>query len=655
MSITTISLVILLAPLVGALFAYVFGKQLNRDWAHGWAIAGVGVSTVLSFYLLYLLVWKNVPGINENIYTWASVGPLNFYVGFLIDKLTVLMMTVVTFVSLMVHVYTIGYMKDDSGYQRFFTYIAFFTFAMLSLVMANNFLQLFFGWEAVGVASYLLIGFWFERPSAVFANLKAFIVNRVGDFGFILGIAVIYWVFGTLDYSDVFAQIPAVVGSGMTIALTDYWDVSVITLICLFLFVGAMGKSAQIPLHVWLPDSMEGPTPISALIHAATMVTAGVFMIARMSPLYEYSVVALSTILVMGALTALLMGILGVIQTDIKKVIAYSTLSQLGYMMVALGASAYAEGLFHLMTHAFFKALLFLAAGSVIIALHHEQDMRKMGGLRKYMPITYWTTFIGTLAICGIPPFAGFYSKELIIEAVHLSSLPAATFAYWAVLIGVFITALYSFRLFFLVFHTTDRMDEETRSHVHESPAVVWVPLVLLAIPSVIIGALCVETLLFDPHYFGGIITVLPAHDPNIYLAEHFHGVFGSILHAPLTLPFWLAIAGIVTAWLCYERYPEFPAKMQARFSGVYDVLANKYGFDEFNQRYIVGGTRWLGEFLWKKGDEKIIDGVMVNGSAQGIGVLAQLMRYWQSGYVYHYAFVMVVGVLLLLLWLLWF
>lgn len=655
MSITTISLVILLAPLVGAVFAYVFGKQLNRDWAHGWAIAGVGVSTVLSFYLLYLLVWKNVPGINENIYTWASVGPLNFYIGFLIDKLTVLMMTVVTFVSLMVHVYTIGYMKDDSGYQRFFTYIAFFTFAMLSLVMANNFLQLFFGWEAVGVASYLLIGFWFERPSAVFANLKAFIVNRVGDFGFILGIAVIYWVFGTLDYSDVFAQIPAVVGSGMTIALTDYWDVSVITLICLFLFVGAMGKSAQIPLHVWLPDSMEGPTPISALIHAATMVTAGVFMIARMSPLYEYSVVALSTILVVGALTALLMGILGVIQTDIKKVIAYSTLSQLGYMMVALGASAYAEGLFHLMTHAFFKALLFLAAGSVIIALHHEQDMRKMGGLRKYMPITYWTTFIGTLAICGIPPFAGFYSKELIIEAVHLSSLPAATFAYWAILIGVFITALYSFRLFFLVFHTTDRMDEETRSHVHESPAVVWVPLVLLAIPSVIIGALCVETLLFDPHYFGGIITVLPAHDPNIYLAEHFHGVFGSILHAPLTLPFWLAIAGIVTAWLCYERYPEFPAKMQARFSGVYAVLANKYGFDEFNQRYIVGGTRWLGEFLWKKGDEKIIDGVMVNGSAQGIGVLAQLMRYWQSGYVYHYAFVMVVGVLLLLLWLLWF
>lgn len=655
MSITTISLVILLAPLVGAVFAYVFGKQLNRDWAHGWAIAGVGVSTVLSFYLLYLLVWKNVPGINENIYTWASVGPLNFYVGFLIDKLTVLMMTVVTFVSLMVHVYTIGYMKDDSGYQRFFTYIAFFTFAMLSLVMANNFLQLFFGWEAVGVASYLLIGFWFERPSAVFANLKAFIVNRVGDFGFILGIAVIYWVFGTLDYSDVFAQIPAVVGSGMTIALTDYWDVSVITLICLFLFVGAMGKSAQIPLHVWLPDSMEGPTPISALIHAATMVTAGVFMIARMSPLYEYSVVALSTILVMGALTALLMGILGVIQTDIKKVIAYSTLSQLGYMMVALGASAYAEGLFHLMTHAFFKALLFLAAGSVIIALHHEQDMRKMGGLRKYMPITYWTTFIGTLAICGIPPFAGFYSKELIIEAVHLSSLPAATFAYWAVLIGVFITALYSFRLFFLVFHTTDRMDEETRSHVHESPAVVWVPLVMLAIPSVIMGALCVETLLFDPHYFGGIITVLPAHDPNIYLAEHFHGVFGSILHAPLTLPFWLAIAGIVTAWLCYERYPDFPAKMQARFSGVYAVLANKYGFDEFNQRYIVGGTRWLGEFLWKKGDEKIIDGLMVNGSAQGIGVLAQLMRYWQSGYVYHYAFVMVVGVLLLLLWLLWF
>lgn len=654
-SVTTIGIVIILAPLIGAIFAYVFGKQLNRDWAHGWAIAGVGVSTALSFYLLYLLVWKSVPGMNENIYTWGSVGPLSFHIGFLIDKLTVLMMTVVTFVSLMVHIYTIGYMKDDSGYQRFFSYIAFFTFAMLALVMANNFLQLFFGWEAVGVASYLLIGFWFERPSAVFANLKAFLVNRVGDFGFILGIALIYWVFGTLDYADVFAQIPAVVGNQTMIALTTNWEVGVITLICLFLFVGAMGKSAQIPLHVWLPDSMEGPTPISALIHAATMVTAGVFMVARMSPLFEYSTVALSTILVIGAMTALFMGILGLVQTDIKRVIAYSTLSQLGYMMVALGASAYAEGLFHLMTHAFFKALLFLAAGSVIIALHHEQDMRKMGGLWRYMPITYWTTLIGTLALCGIPPFAGFYSKELIIEAVRLSSLPAAQFAYWATVISVFVTALYSFRLFFLVFHTTDRMDEETRSHVHESPAVVWAPLVLLAIPSIVIGALCVETLLFDRNYFAGIITVLPYRDPNIYLADHFPGVWGSILHAPLTLPFWLAIAGIVAAWLCYEKYPAFPAMCQARFSKVYEVLNNKYGFDEFNQKYIVGGTRLLGEFFWKQGDVKVIDGMMVNGTAESIGAFAKVLRHWQSGYLYHYAFVMIVGLLVLMTWLLWF
>lgn len=653
MSLASLSLIIILAPLVGAILAYLFGKQINRTWAHVWAIAGVGISCVLSLYVLYLLVWENAPALNQNSYTWGSIGNLSFHIGFLVDKFTAMMMAVVTFVSLMVHIYTIGYMHDDKGYQRFFSYIAFFTFSMLVLVMANNFLQLFIGWEAVGLASYLLIGFWFERPSAVFANLKAFLVNRVGDFGFILGIALIYWVFGTLDYAEVFAQIPALVDEKFTMPLIGDWHVDVITLICLFLFVGAMGKSAQMPLHVWLPDSMEGPTPISALIHAATMVTAGVFMVARMSPLFEYSEVALSTVLTIGALTAFLTGILGLVQTDIKRVVAYSTLSQLGYMMTAIGASAYAEGLFHLMTHAFFKALLFLAAGSVIIAMHHEQDMRKMGGLRRYMPVTYWTTLIGSLALCGIPPFAGFFSKELIIEAVHISHIPGANFAYWLTLISVFITALYSFRLFFLVFHTEERMDAHTREHLHESPAVVWWPLVLLAIPSVVIGGLCIEALLFKP-YFANAITVLPYHDPNIYLGEHFPGVWGSVLHAPFTLPFWLAVGGIVTAWLCYERYPRFPAWCQHKFSAIYYVLINKYGFDKLNQWLFANGARRLGTWLWKGGDEIVIDGVMVNGSARSFGVLARVMRHLQSGYLYHYALAMIMGILVLMSWILW-
>jgi NADH-quinone oxidoreductase subunit L len=651
----TIASIIILSPLIGAILAYACGKRLNRDWAHYMAIGGVGLSTILSAYVLYLLVWADAPSLNVNVYTWGSVGTLSFHIGFLIDKLTAMMMLVVTFVSLMVHIYTIGYMHDDDGYQRFFSYIAFFTFAMLSLVMSNNFLQLFFGWEAVGVASYLLIGFWYQRPTAVFANMKAFLVNRVGDLGFLLGIGLVYWAFGSLDYAEVFAQIPVFATQFAQIDLMGNIHISVITLICLFLFIGAMGKSAQIPLHVWLPDSMEGPTPISALIHAATMVTAGVFMIARMSPLFEYSEVALSTILIIGALTALFMGLLGLVQNDIKRVIAYSTLSQLGYMMVALGASGYAEGLFHLMTHAFFKALLFLGAGSVIIALHHEQDMRNMGGLRKHMPITYWTMLIGSLALCGIPPFAGFYSKELIIEAVKLSTLPGASFAYWATIISVFVTALYSFRLFFMVFHTQERMDAQTRSHLHESPPVVWWPLVILAIPSVVIGGLCVETFLFEsPGYFHNAITVLPYHDPNIYLAEHFPGVLGSILHAPFTLPFWLAIAGIVAAWLMYERYPHVPKWFQEKFSLVYYVMINKYGFDAFNQWFFVDGARKLGSVLWHTGDITIIDNGIVNGSANSVGYLSRILRHWQSGYLYHYAFAMIVGLLALLTWLVW-
>lgn len=646
-----LSLIVLLAPLVGAVLAYLMGQQIKRCFAHIMAIAGVGISTALSFYLLSQSLWNEWPVLDQTIYQWATVGSLSFQIGFLIDRLTLLMMCVVTFVSLMVHIYTIGYMKEDPSYARFFSYISFFTFAMLSLVMANNFLQLFFGWEAVGVASYLLIGFWFKRPSATFASLKAFLVNRVGDMGFLLGIAVIFYYFNTLDYQAVFARVNEAASIPL-FTLGKNWTVSGMTLACLLLFVGAMGKSAQIPLHVWLPDSMEGPTPISALIHAATMVTAGVFLVARMSPLFELSEVARSTILIIGASTAFFMGLLGLVQNDIKRVIAYSTLSQLGYMMVALGASAYAAGVFHLMTHAFFKALLFLAAGSVIIAMHHEQDIRKMGNLKKYLPITYWTSLIGSIALCGIPPLSGFFSKEVIIDAVGRADLPGATYAYWAVIAGVFVTALYSFRLFFLVFHTKERMDEETRSHLHESPWVVTVPLILLAIPSVVIGGYCAQAVLFDnPGFFAGALTVFPSHNVLAEIAHHFHGAWNASLHAFLTVPFWLAVSGIVMAWLFYVRFPAVPGIISKRFSWLYRILVDKYGFDKFNQIVFAGGARGLGEIFWRVGDVTVIDGVMVNGTVNSIGRLAKIVKRFQTGYLYQYAFVMLVGLLVFMTW----
>ncbi|MGE3773022.1 MAG: NADH-quinone oxidoreductase subunit L [Gammaproteobacteria bacterium] len=640
-------LIIVLAPLVGAVLAGLFGKALGRAGAHWVTIVGVGISFFLSARVFQQVVLGDAPVLNENLYTWLDTGGVGFHVGFLIDELTATMMVVVTFVSWMVHVYTIGYMHDDPGYQRFFAYISLFTFSMLMLVMSNNFLQLFFGWEAVGLVSYLLIGFWFKKDTAIYANLKAFLVNRVGDFGFLLGIAAVLMYAGSLDYAEVFQAAPALAGT--TVSILDGHEWSLMTLICLLLFVGAMGKSAQMPLHVWLPDSMEGPTPISALIHAATMVTAGIFMVSRMSPLFELSDTALTVVQTIGTLTAFLMGFLGLVQNDIKRVVAYSTLSQLGYMTAALGASAYSAAMFHLMTHAFFKALLFLAAGSVIIGMHHEQDMRNMGGLRKYMPITWITSLVGSLALIGFPGFAGFFSKDAIIEAVKLSHTPVSQLAYYALLAGVFVTALYSFRLYFMVFHGKGRMDHHTEEHLHESPAVVWVPLVALAVPSVVIGAIAIQPMLFGD-YFGASILVTPEHAEGLHhMAEHFHGVLPFILHGMTQPPFFLAIGGVVAAWFLYLKAPELPGRIAASLRPLQRLLENKYGFDAFNEWFFAGGARGTGGMLWRFGDVRLIDGLLVNGSAKLVGWFSQILRGVQSGYLYHYAFAMIVGLLALL------
>ena len=648
----TVYLAIVLSPLAAAIVAGLFGARIGRAGTHWVATAGVAVSFVLSTVVLKDVAWDGAAVFNETVYRWASIGGINMEVGFLIDHLTALMMTVVTFVSLAVHVYTIGYMRDDPGYQRFFSYISLFTFAMLMLVMSNNFLQLFFGWEAVGVVSYLLIGFWFKKETAIVANLKAFLVNRVGDFGFLLGIAALLMYTGSLDYSEVFAQAERLSGETTEILSGRPW--SVLTLACICLFIGAMGKSAQVPLHVWLPDSMEGPTPISALIHAATMVTAGIFMVARMSPLFEYSTTALSVVLVIGATTALFMGLLGIVQHDIKRVVAYSTLSQLGYMTVALGASAYAAGIFHLATHAFFKALLFLAAGSVIIALHHEQDMRKMGGLRAYMPITYWTSVIATLALIGFPGFSGFFSKDALIDAVHASSTWGAGYAFWCVLLGVFVTALYSFRMLFLVFHGEERLEPQAKEHLREASAVVTVPLIALAIPSALIGWFTVGPVLFGS-FFSDSIFVLERQDVVRELAEEFHGPMAFVLHAfvNFTSPaFYLAVAGASVAWYFYIRRPELPAQLQQRLSPLHRLLVNKYYFDWFNEQVLTRATRRVAGLLSNVGDQLVIDGVAVNGSARLVARVSGIVRQLQSGYLYHYAFAMIIGLAITVGWL---
>ncbi len=642
----TIYLWIVLAPLIGSIIAGLFGKTVGRSGAHWVTIIGVGISCILSLIAYKHIMFDGGEIYNATVYTWLVSGELRLEAGFLVDKLSVTMMVVVTFVSWMIHIYTIGYMHDDPGYQRFFSYMSLFTFSMLMLVMSNNFLQLFFGWEAVGLVSYLLIGFWYKRESAIFASLKAFLVNRVGDFGFLLGVAAVFMCFNTLDYSEVFRQAPGLAETTVTIFNGHEW--SLMTVICICLFIGAMGKSAQFPLHVWLPDSMEGPTPISALIHAATMVTAGIFMVARMSPLYELSETALNFVLIIGAITAFFMGLLGLVQNDIKRVVAYSTLSQLGYMTVALGASAYAAAIFHLVTHAFFKALLFLAAGSVIIAMHHEQDMRKMGGLYKYMPITWFTCLIGALALIGFPGFSGFFSKDAIIEAVHASTLPAAGVAYYAVLTGVFITALYSFRLFFMTFHGKERMDRHTWEHLHETPAVVTVPLVVLAIPSLMIGAWFIGPMLFEG-YFGDAIVVASQHGVLAGMGQNYHGVVSFTLHAFQQPPVYLAFAGIVVAWFLYIKFPALPEKFANIFKPVHQFLLWKYGLDDLNQFVFAGGTRNIGRLLWQIGDVKIIDGVLVDGSALAVRWFSGVVRQVQTGYLYHYAFSMIIGLLLLL------
>ena len=654
----TLYLLVPLAPLCGALLAGLFGKLLGRTLSHVVTIAGVAVAFIAAF-----MIFQDVNAghtFNGTVYTWMTSGDIRFEVGFLIDPLTTMMMLVVTFVSLMVHIYTIGYMHDDPGYQRFFSYISLFTFSMLMLVMSNNFLQLFFGWEAVGLMSYLLIGFWYTRESAIYANLKAFLVNRVGDFGFLLGIGLILAWTGSLDYATVFAKAGSLARHSIELIPGHEW--SLITVICILLFIGAMGKSAQFPLHVWLPDSMEGPTPISALIHAATMVTAGIFMVARMSPLFELSDTALNFVMVIGAITALFMGFLGVIQNDIKRVVAYSTLSQLGYMTVALGASAYSVAIFHLMTHAFFKALLFLAAGSVIIAVHHNQDIRYMGGLRKYMPITWITSLIGSLALIGTPFLSGFYSKDSIIEAVEFSHLPGAGFAYFAVLAGVFVTAFYSFRMYFLVFHGKERFqqghahghehqaDDHEHAKPHETPWVVTGPLLALAVPSLVIGYSTIEPMLFGD-YFGNAIYVSDSHPVINQLSHHFHGSFAMALHSVLTLPFWLAASGVGLAAFFYLKRQDIPAMLMQKFSWVYAILEHKYGFDEFNDWFFAGGARLLGGGLWKRGDVTVIDGWIVNGAARLVGWFSRLIRPLQSGYIYHYAFAMLIGVFALITW----
>jgi NADH-quinone oxidoreductase subunit L len=651
-----IHLTIVLAPLVAAIIAGLFGRQIGRAGAHWITILAVGLSFVLSVLVLKNLYLDGGQSENYSLYTWAVSEGLRMEVGFLIDRLTALMMVVVTFISWMVHIYTIGYMRDDPGYQRFFSYISLFTFSMLMLVMSNNFLQLFFGWEAVGVVSYLLIGFWFKKESAIFANLKAFLVNRVGDFGFILGIAGVVMFTNSLDYATVFASADSIAAQSIEVFPGNPWNA--MTLICILLFIGAMGKSAQAPLHVWLPDSMEGPTPISALIHAATMVTAGIFMVARMSPLFELSETALAVVLTIGAITAFFMGLLGIVQNDIKRVIAYSTLSQLGYMTVALGVSAYSAAIFHLMTHAFFKALLFLGAGSVIIAMHHEQDIRKMGGLRKYMPITYWTAVIGTLALIGFPGSSGFFSKDALIEAVKESHWHGQGAVYWvaylSVLLGVFVTALYSFRMFFLVFHGEERMDKETKSHLHESPWVVTIPLILLAIPSAVIGWFTIEPVLFGD-FFGDSIRVTSEHDVLARIGETFHGSWEFIVHAMTAGPaVYLALAGALTAWFLFLKRPDLPEKWAEKMPGIYNLLDRKYYFDDLYIKGFAAGGRQLGQFLWKKGDELVIDGIIVNGTAKSIGRFAGVLRRVQTGYLYHYAFAMFFGVTLILAWLLW-
>lgn len=658
--------IIAFSPLIGSLLSGFFGKLIGKKGSYCVTIISVTTSLILSLSVLYGFLKGTEAVFNGNLYVWFTIDKVQFPIGFLVDSLTALMIVVVTSVSLMVHIYTIGYMQEDAGFQRFFSYISLFTFAMLMLVMSNNFIQLFFGWEAVGLISYLLIGFWYKKKTAIFANLKAFLVNRVGDFGFLLGIGLIFAYFGgSLNYMDVFNNILFIEGKAIT--LFPGHEFSLVTVIVLLLFIGAIGKSAQFPLHVWLPDSMEGPTPISALIHAATMVTAGIFMVSRMSPLYELSDFALNIIMIIGSITALFMGILGIIQNDIKRVIAYSTLSQLGYMTVALGCSVYNIAIFHVMTHAFFKALLFLAAGSVIIGMHHDQDMRNMGGLRKYMPITWITLLIGNLSLIAMPFFSGFYSKDSIIDAVSFSRLPAHKFAYWSLIISVFVTSFYSFRLYFLVFHGKERWrhkknnkhepNNTTTEHKDcllpdqnpcESPLVITLPLILLAIPSVLIGIFFIDKLVYGD-FFANVINMDRHYYIIDYMREEFNGIFNFTIDSFVKVPFYLSILGVFFAWLFYLKFPNLPKFFMDKLKPIYILLDNKYYLDNIYYNVFARGARLLGRFLWQFIDVFIIDSFIVNGISKMVIVFSSLIRRIQTGFIYTYAMAMIIGLLLLI------
>ena len=642
--IKTLALLIVLCPLVGSLFAGLCGALLGRKGTHRLTIMLMLVSFGLSCWLLERVYLGHL-SFNGPIYTWAVSGSFHFDIGFLVDRLTAVMMVTVTFVSLLVHIYSVGYMDDDAGYQRFFSYVSLFTFMMLMLVLANNFLQLFLGWEGVGLVSYLLIGFWFAKESAASGGLKAFIVNRVGDMGLILGLAAIIDYFGSLDYQTVFAKAHAMVGVQISLLPGHPW--MLITVICILLFIGAMGKSAQFPLHVWLPASMEGPTPISALIHAATMVTAGVFMVARLSPLYQLSPTAMSVVLIIGSTGALFLGLLAFVEFDIKRVIAYSTMSQLGYMMAANGVAAFSVSIFHLVTHACFKALLFLCAGSVIVGLHHQQDMRKMGGLRKKLPVTYWCFLIGSLALSAVPPFSGFYSKDLIIDAVKHSSISGANYAYWCLLIGAFVTAYYIFRAFFMTFHGKSRYEDDPSHPVKEKFSMTF-PLIMLAVPSLLLGGLLFGYLFSATGWLGGAITHYP-HNPmkGVSLPDF----FGYATHALSTWPFILSVLGIALAWFNTLLVPSFPKLLAARFSWLRKLLEIEYGIDGLYRMFFVKPVTKLSCFFYYITDKKIIDDGMVNNSGRGVQVFSKCLRLLQTGYLNHYVLLMLLSLIALLIW----
>jgi len=646
-----LTIITVFAPLLGCLIAGLGGKWVGRRGAH-WATILLMIISFIGSAIIFKIAVLDKQVLNANLYNWGFSGNFRFDVGFLVDQLTAVMMLTVNFISLLVHIYSVGYMADDPGDQRFICYVSMFTFAMLMLVSANNFFQLYFGWEGVGLVSYLLIGFWYTKESAVTGSLKAFLVNRAGDFGFLLGIAAILDYTGSLDYSTVFGKVNQI--ANQTISIFPHTPWSIITVICILLFIGAMGKSAQLPLHVWLPESMEGPTPISALIHAATMVTAGVFMVARMSPIFELSPVALNVVLVIGATGALFLGLLAFVEYDIKRVIAYSTMSQLGYMMAANGVSAFPAGMFHLVTHASFKALLFLAAGSVIIAMHHEQDMRKMGNLKKYLPWTCVTFLIGALSLAAIPPFSGFFSKDPIIDAVHLSTMTGASYAYWCLLIGAFVTSYYIFRAYFMTFHTKERMDESVRHHIKETAWTIRGPLVILAIASIVLGFLLVQDFIYTaPGLLGNSVTILPQYDVLHQLQVEFHGVWVTVVRSFHTMAFWFSVAGIFCAWFMVIVAPRIPALLQRYFPFLHYILVKQYGFDAFNNLVFERGTQNLSRFFYRYADVKLIDHYMVDGSGRNVSRISRLIRRMQSGYIYHYAFVMIIGLLVFLFWLL--